>query len=276
MSNIFQEYFLNPILANGWFNPVNTAVYSIILIFAVYLVYNMLRKMKIQIDRNFLLAVLPFIFWGSSTRVLHDAAYAGALSPELNAFYGSPIFPTPGSYIITFTLALFTLLGSLLIQKYAKIIYWKPMLAFGSILCIINIAITPVVSLLPLILILPTTLIFTGLFFTPKYLRLERLHNLLPNQNIAILGGHMLDASATTFALLIFGYVEQHVLPRMLFPFLGFETMFLLKIAVVLPVLWLIDRYTEDRNFRNFLKIVVLILGIAPGLRDMLRLVAGV
>ena len=75
---------------------------------------------------------------------------------------------------------------------------------------------------------------------------------------------------------LVFGYVEQHVLPRALFPILGFETMFLLKVAVVLPVIWLIDRYTDDMDFRNFLKIVVFILGFAPGLRDLLRLIAGV
>ena len=50
--------------------------------------------------------------------------------------------------------------------------------------------------------------------------------------------------------------------------------MFLLKIVVVLPALWAIDHYAEDRQFRKFLKIVVMILGLAPGLRDLVRLVA--
>jgi uncharacterized membrane protein len=271
-----EDYFINPILSNGWFNPVNTIVYSVILIAAVYVVYNMLRKMKINIDTHFLLAILPFIYWGSSTRVLHDAAFAGAMSPELNAFYNSAIFPTPGSYIITFSLALFTLIGSLLVQKYTKVKYWKSMLVFGTALCVINMTIMPVASILPLLLVGSTTILFTMLFFAPKFFRWEKLERLLPSENIWILSGHLLDASATTFALLVFGYVEQHVIPRTLFPILGFETMFLLKIAVVLPVLWLIDKYTEDRNFRNFLKIVIFILGVAPGLRDVLRLAAGV
>jgi len=56
--------------------------------------------------------------------------------------------------------------------------------------------------------------------------------------------------------------------------------MFLLKTAVLLPVLYLIDRYSEDtpqgRSLKNFLKIVILILGLAPGLRDLLRLMAQV
>ena len=109
MADFITEHFIDPILSNGWFNPVNTAVYSLILIGAVYVVYTMLKRMDVHIDRYFLAAIMPFIFWGSITRVLHDAAYAGALAtPELNAFFGLPVFPTPGSYIITFSLALVT------------------------------------------------------------------------------------------------------------------------------------------------------------------------
>jgi uncharacterized membrane protein len=46
----------------------------------------------------------------------------------------------------------------------------------------------------------------------------------------------------------------------------------------VIPVLILLNRYTkgEDETFRNLLKIVILILGLAPGLRDAIRLMAGV
>ena len=46
--------------------------------------------------------------------------------------------------------------------------------------------------------------------------------------------------------------------------------MFALKIAVILPVLMIIDRYSDDRFFTNFLKIIILILGLALGIRDIL------
>ncbi|MCX6815197.1 MAG: DUF63 family protein [Candidatus Aenigmarchaeota archaeon] len=36
------------------------------------------------------------------------------------------------------------------------------------------------------------------------------------------------------------------------------------------------DKYAEEGDFRNFLKIVILILGLAPGLRDAIRLGAWV
>jgi len=282
MWNLIQDYFIGPILANGWFNPVNTIIYSIILILAVFLVYRLLGRMRVSIDNRFALAILPFIFWASTTRVLHDAAFVGRLSPALNAFYSSPIFPTPGSYIITFTLALFTLLFSLLIQRFAGIPYWKTMLVAGTALTLVNITLFPVVTLLPLWITGKVTLLWAGVFFSwrPLLARLGRLpisnyyHTLLSRENLAILSAHFLDATATVTALTLFGYMEQHVVPRLFFPFLGPYAMFLLKVLVVLPALWAIDRYAEDPQFRKFLKIVVLILGLAPGLRDMVRLAA--
>ena len=65
MADFITEHFIDPILSNGWFNPVNTAVYSLVLIGAVYVVYTMLKRMDVHIDRYFLAAIMPFIFWGS-------------------------------------------------------------------------------------------------------------------------------------------------------------------------------------------------------------------
>ena len=280
-----QDYFINPILANGWFNPVNTTVYSLILVVAVYYVYRMLARLRIGIDLRFGLAILPFIFWGSSTRVLHDAAYVGKLSPGLNEFYNLPVFPTPGSYFITFSLALAVLFASLLIQKRFSFPYWKAMLLAGIALDIANLLILPFENAFPFFLIAGGALAWFLVFHAPRSLaellfpgrRIQRfLSGLLSDENLAIISAHFLDATATVAALAYFGYVEQHVVPRLLFPYLGPYAMFLLKAVVVPPVLWVLDRHAEDRNFRNFLKIVVLILGLAPGLRNMLRLMAGV
>jgi uncharacterized membrane protein len=285
MFEFLQEYFINPILANGWFNPVNTIVYSIILIIAVFYVFKLLRKLNVRIDNKFIYAILPFIFWGSSTRVLHDAAYSGILSPELNAFYGSPIFPTPGSYIITFSLALVVLLVSLLIQRYGRLPYWKSMFTIGVILSIVNIVLLPLSNLLPFLLIAGGTVLWFLIFISPRFI-LERFspkrpltkktRKFLTYENTGIIAAHFLDATATVVALVMFGYVEQHVVPRMLFPYFGAYAMFLLKAVVVPPVLYIIDRYSEEGEFKKFLKAVILILGLAPGLRNMIRLMVGV
>jgi uncharacterized membrane protein len=283
MPDFIQEYFIDPIMQNGWFNPVNTIAYGLILVAAVYLVYRLLARMNIKIDSRFFIAILPFIFWGSSTRVLHDSAVAAALStPELIAFYSSKIFPTPGSYIITFSIAIAVLLLSLAIQKISgnKISYWKFMFCAGIFLDILNVLILPVRGFNPLYIIISLTILWSGLFFLVGYagklLKLNRLAEFFNTENLGIFSAHFLDASATFVALSFFGYVEQHVVPNLFFPLIGPISMFFLKIAVLLPVLYIIDRYEKPGSFRSFLKIVIFILGLAPGLRDLLRLMAGV
>lgn len=289
MADPLQDYFIQPIMQNGFFNPVNTIVYSLILIAAVVVVFKFLQKATISIDKKFFLAILPFIFWGSSTRVLHDAAVAGALAPELIAFYGAKIFPTPGSYIITFLFAFVVLLATIGVQRLTKgkVSYWKAMFTVGIIADIINIFLLPLRNWEPLLLIGGTwigLMALLGIIYKvvrhpavgQKY---EVLRQVFSRVNIFILGvAHFLDASATYWALTSYGYFEQHVVPRTLFPLFGAESFFLLKAVVVLGVLWAIDRYGKNENpqFRNFLKIVIFILGFAPGARDLLRLVAGV
>jgi len=287
MANLY-DYFIAPIMQNGWFNPVNTITYAIVLVIAVFAVYKLLMKMNIRIDRYFFLAILPFIFWGSSARVLKDAATAGALDGFAQPSFASPFWVTPCSYIITFSLALFVLLAALLVQRfmskrYQGLIYWKVMFAAGIALCTFNMFLMPIASFYPLFLILAITGAWALVFYLPHILprvsskmSSSRLKSLFSRENSGILSAHLFDASATFVALYFFGYLEQHVVPRMFIPFMGPAAMFFLKLIVVIPVLWLIDRYSEPGNFKNFLKISVLILGLAPGLRNIIRLMAGV
>ena len=154
----------------------------------------------------------------------------------------------------------------------------------GWALVIVNFYLLPWADPIPLLIIAGLTALWSGLFyglsklfrhdfFKKHHINLKKALS-IPNQ--VILGGHFLDASATFTALTFYGYLEQHVVPRLVIPLFGPISMFFLKIVVVLPVLWIIDSHAEDKNFRNFLKLVVLILGLAPGLRDLFRLMVGV
>jgi uncharacterized membrane protein len=51
--------------------------------------------------------------------------------------------------------------------------------------------------------------------------------------------------------------------------------MYPLKIAVILPALYIIDTYVEDKTIRNMLKLAIFILGLAPGIRNFLSLAMG-
>ena len=61
-------------------------------------------------------------------------------------------------------------------------------------------------------------------------------------------------------------------MPSFLIDIFGPWVMFPLKIVVVWTVLEVIDRSKEDQFLKKFLKIVILILGLALGLRDFLTI----
>lgn len=309
----WNEYFVEPILRNGGFNPLNTLALGLILVLSIFLVYKLIRKLGVPIDARFFIGIAPFILWACSTRVLRDLFYARALQnlaqyPGFLSDLGANlaaisqlayshivsvipapapasaqafiiswfVTPSSGSYVITFLLALSVFLVSLLIQRYTRIPYWKTMLIIGLILCAWNLLLLPVVTLYPFALVLGITLAWAGGFFLLTFLgtkyRIKPLKMIFTKFNSAILSFHMLDASATFTSLSFFGYSEQHVLPNLLIPYLGPASMFLLKLIVLIPVLYITDQETKPGNFRNFLKICIIILGLAPGLRDLLRL----
>ena len=319
------QYFLSPIMRNGWFNPVNSIVYGIVLVAGAWLVFNLLRRLKVRIDLRLYLALLPFIAFAGVTRTLRDYIYA-ASAPD-PAFFSSFLgqmqimqqnaytyivnvtgshalasidsaiiawVPTPGSYFITFILALASLFISLAVQRYGKIPYWKTLFAIGVALFLINGSLLPVNSYTPLLYIGLVSLGWTALFFGLGYVsgskimkKLDKkirnsLKEMFTKMNSTILAAHFFDATATFFAIAVFstmagqGYTEQHFLSRALMPFMGPQVMFLLKFVVVVPVLYFINKYVEDKEFRNFMLLIVLILGLAPASRNLARLMVGV
>jgi uncharacterized membrane protein len=113
----------------------------------------------------------------------------------------------------------------------------------------------------------------------PKY---PKLKPFIYGTNLILFFGQFLDASATFVAIDYYNYVEKHVLPTFLIEL--FDTaaiMYLLKAVLLILVIYFIDiLYKED--FKNnptmvgLIKIAVLVLGLAPGTRDVLRLAIGV
>jgi uncharacterized membrane protein len=363
--DILYDYFLVPLMRNGWFNPVNSIVYGFFLIVGIWLVYALLQKIKVPVDRGLFIAVIPFIAFAGVTRALRDVVYFEASSaPGIFSTFsaymqamqesaysyvlgatGSPAlawtdsyiiawFPTPGSYFITFALALASLGAGFIVRKYWKLECWKTMAVLGTIFFLINASLVPINNIIPLLYIGTVTLAWALLFFslgTDVVIRNIRrfstkaageMKKFFTKMNSAILSAHMFDATATFFAISMFttasgqGYTEQHFLSRGLMPFLGPGVMFLLKLAVVIPALWFIDRYMiaevtkgkgksgkKDRGndkekrtgmkgwldklgfgameensveMARFLKLAIFILGAAPAARNLVRLIAGV
>lgn len=250
-----EEYFINPVIyETGKYNIFNTLAYGLILVASAYAVFEILRKLKIRSDSHFTYSLVPFIALGSGLRVLRDAK-----------ILTSDIFVTPWSYVTIFLIAFPILLVSIAAQRRFKIEYWKTMSAAGVLLCL------PVylllLSMATNVLALAEIVSIPGAWYIALTAVSKAAPQLLTKQNVLIISAHMLDASST-FVSKYLGFVEEHVVAGALIPAFGPWIMFPLKLAVVIPVLYLFDKNVEDKDFRNWLKIVVLILGLGPGIRN--------
>lgn len=262
LTSFFVQNFSEPLCR--YYTPIGTVTYGIMLVVAVAGTYKLLQKLKIDIDGRFILSLIPFIVYGGWTRALRD---------HMLGIYGNAWWwCSPPIYFIIFAITIASLLLGLLVEKRFRVPYWKTMIATGAALLAYDAAVTATAGM-PNVQGTALIAAMAG-GWALLLLAVRKLwpasKKLLTRFNTSIMASHLLDASSTFTALTFFGYYEQHVLPTFLIGFTGPWVMFPLKLAVVLPVLWYIDRSNESEFFKRFLKIVILILGLALGMRDML------
>jgi uncharacterized membrane protein len=110
-------------------------------------------------------------------------------------------------------------------------------------------------------------------FFIPWIILLKLIPWL--KENKIVTGLHLLDANSTFVAMNYFDYSEQHVLPTYLINLFGTPFSFvILKFIALVAVLFIIDKYSDDKEFSNYIKLIIGILGAATGIRGFLRLFA--
>ncbi|VVB57659.1 Uncharacterised protein [uncultured archaeon] len=296
ISAFIQSYFIDPVWERTGYNAVNTVVYAAIALGALYLIWRFFEKKNISIDRAFWAGAMGFVLWGSSLRVLTDSVDAGTMAKTLGlaqaglgGWFGGlaqaayplllsshlldygPLTVTPGIYVMT--AALFLLCIG---RGWA---FKRPYLAAGVGLAggALNLLL-----LLPMMkhwdyAAIPIALsLLAGALFYYGLKWKDRKH-LLPVM------GQALDGAATWVAIDFFGpasgqnYFEQHVLSRAIgegTP-LGFGLFFLLKIGFAALAVWAIRKEDLDVRLKNLVLLVIAIIGFAPGLRDLLRMLCG-
>jgi len=96
---------------------------------------------------------------------------------------------------------------------------------------------------------------------------------------LSLLFGQLLDASATSFGIDLHPsvqYIEQHVVGSALIDWThtGF-VMFPLKLAVLFPAVYIMETYRKEANpaFWHLVILAMIVVGLAPGIRDMTRMI---
>ncbi|MHC1576498.1 MAG: DUF63 family protein, partial [Methanosarcinaceae archaeon] len=116
------------------------------------------------------------------------------------------------------------------------------------------------------------------IYLISKYAGLPLLTDRL---NFAIVWAHLLDASSTMAGVDMLGYYEKHVVPAYLIELTGTAmVMYPLKLAIFIPVLYILDsQFNDDEeavSLRTFVKMVIIILGLSPACRNTIRMTFGI
>jgi uncharacterized membrane protein len=260
--DFIDRYFIEPIMTNSGYNLVNTLVYAVLLIFFGYIVFRAIRKLGLEIDSKFALGVFPYILMASILRSLNDI---GIISTKL--------LVTPFFYVYAFSITFFLLVFSLFLSKQFKVSFHALFFGFGMVLAGILFTQLRFQNLFAVGQILALDLVIFILIFMPVWK--------VSLWNKSALFAQMFDAAATFVAVNTYvagtgkKFIEQHVLPNILSNIAGsWLIFFVAKFVVVIMFLWAVDSGIEDKNFRNFLKLVVIMLGLGQGLRDLLMVAA--
>jgi uncharacterized membrane protein len=282
MADFLTEYFIRPMTDPSvqGYNIVNTIVLIIILIIACGAIYFILNK-KTKFNYDFMLAMIPYVLFGISMRVIMHQIEAGLLflpgiiktaNPLELGFY----FFTPGIWILTFILVIIGLLTS----EIHKELKTKRLLYFGIIVAIIPTLFNFLqfnnwpIFLFSFILIL---IVSYGLcYLVNKYTKYKILNDKL---NFLIVLGQGFDGIASAVAIAFFNFSEQHVFSKMLMD-IHPGLFILIKISLAILICYSLDDYAKEQkendknktNLINFIKIIIAILGLATGLASLFKL----
>lgn len=266
------NFFCKPILEYQGYNLVNTLVYGAIMLFlAFWVIYPFFNKKGVQFNQRLALGVLLFVLAGSSFRILEDLRL---LPRSCNPLDFSFYTVTPGVYILFGLATIALLFVSLWLEKKTKKSHVSYFTFFGALLALpfAGFTLYSFKDINSFALIAGSWLAVTALaFFALRFLKQTQLND---QMNLMLVAGQALDGTATFVATQLLNCSEQHPVSDAILGFLP-VAFILVKIAIALVIIHVIEKEVRDPNLRGFIKTFIIIIGFAPGIRDALTVGVG-
>jgi uncharacterized membrane protein len=271
------RYYIDPIRYGEAYTLVDTLTYAAILILAVFLVYRSLKKAGIAVDERLVYATLPYVLFGGLLRVVEDT---GMIQSDLHYLLITPLI----FFVVFFVAVTALLLSSYLERKGLIKQYFRLYGGIGGAVAILTAGVLLYFGLVSTTLGITELLIILTLAAGTSVLFWGGLRYLAGWKFVTyplyalLIFGHMLDASATSYGIDLHAipYTEVHVVGSTLIALTGTAfSMFLLKIAVITPAVYILEQYKKEgnREFWFIIMLCMIILGLAPGVRDLARMV---
>lgn len=282
MIEFVEKYYIQPILNYEGYNIINTLTYATIAVLSLYFIYKFLKIKNLTIEKNFFYGVIGFILFGSVFRVVVDAfdsttyPSSGIFSEFVlkNKIFEYGILTTSPAIYIT-TAILFFL--SYYFEKNIK--FDKFSFFSGFFLFVICFSfVFPLMKHFELFFFI----VIAALFYSIILAWVAKINTV--KMDYLVIFAHCLDGAATWISIDIaprrYGiyYFEQHVIPKIIgsaIPEIGFLSFFVLKGLIALVAIKLIQK-EQDMLLKDLVKIAIIVVGLAPGIRDLLRVSCGV
>jgi uncharacterized membrane protein len=268
LADFVHKYYIDPVIYDTSYNPVDTITWAIILGLVLLGLIKLFGRWDLLMDERLLITTLPYVLAGSSLRVIED----GNLVPAPWRY----LLITP---LIFFLVFLITAACLIITRKIWGEKFHARYAAIGFLWTIFNLAVLSTLGfknswIIAAVFLLGSSLA-GGILICGRHL--SALKFLEERFNQMIIYAHMLDASSTYFGVDWFGYYEKHVVPTFLINLTGSAAiMFPLKLAILLPLLYMIDKSLQEPSLRNLTKLTMITLGLAPAVRNTLRLALGI
>ncbi len=285
ISDFIYKYYIDPVKYGEPYNIVETLTYAIILIIGVYLLYRWFSNSKwlsehgIKLDSGFILATIPYVVLGGVLRVIQDA---GMVTGDWQY-----LIVTPPIYFVLFffVIGMIFIGGTLRKNGIIKEFLWFYALVGCMAVLVISLILLVagawptaridlfILSIIPLMAITASVLVWACMRYILKW---EYVSDPL---YLVLIFGQMLDASATSYGLTFHPavhYIEQHVVGSNLIEMTGTAfVMFPLKLVVLFPAIYIMQLYRREANpaFWHLVLLAMIVVGLAPGIRDMVRMV---
>ncbi len=268
------KYYIDPIESGGAYTLVDTLTYALILIIAVFLIYRWMQRTGLAFDRRLLFATLPWVVLGGMARVLEDAG----------------MLPAPWRYLLITPLIFFVLFFFAVVALYLchrilgseRGIRIYGMIGLVSAVVVLALLLWHGATVTRLDFAVPAVILGLAAVATAALWALLRYgfrwEYVSDRVYQVLIAGHMLDASATSYGIDLhpLGYVEQHVVGSSLIAATGTGfAMFPLKLLVLIPGIYILELYRREGSATSFWYLIVLamiVVGLAPGVRDMMRM----
>lgn len=266
LSEFIYKYYIEPINLKSGYNLIQEITYGILLFIMIYIFYKVCNILKIKIDSKFALTTAFYAILIALIRALVDAGIVPhtyyTVTPGIVIVVGLyyMISVSITGYFFKNKYYLYSILLSVLPMICFIIEFLKNMVYFEALFYILS---------LNILIYCITIYLINKIKYLKNKLNLNKIDKY-------VIFSQLTDASATAIGIGIYGYWEQHPIPRFFMDTFGAYIMIPLKLLVVLTVLYIINEEVDNEDLKNIIKIAIMALGLAPGLRDLFRTVMGV